>query len=70
MSPELVRTIATYLIAVLVLIGSFVIIYQGRGDVGTAQIALGAVLGYVFRDAGGAAAVRNAKVLNGDQSTP
>lgn len=64
-----IRTIATYLIAALVLIGAFVLIYQGRGDAGQAWLAVGAILGYVFRDAGGAAGASNAASIVAAQPT-
>lgn len=70
MNQELVRTIATYAIAVLVLAGAFLLIYQGRGDTSQAWLAIGAVLGYTFRDAGGAAATSQAvKVAQATSAT-
>lgn len=60
MNQELLRTIATYGIATLVLLGAFLLIYQARGSDSQAWLAIGAVLGYVFRDAGGAAATGQA----------
>jgi hypothetical protein len=69
MSQDTLRTVATYVIAVLILAGAFVLIYQARGDVSQAWLAVGAVLGYVFRDAGGAAATRNVERIAASQPT-
>lgn len=65
-----IRTLLTYAIGALVLVGAFVLIYQGRGDSGQAWLAVGAVLGYVFRDAGGAAAASNAAMIVGSVQPP
>lgn len=59
-TSEMLRVVATYLIAVLVLLGAFLLIYQGRGDEPQAWLAIGAVLGYVFHDASNAAATTHA----------
>lgn len=69
MSTDTIRTAATYLIAILILAGAFALIYTARGDSGQAWLAIGAVLGYVFRDAGGAAATRNVERIAAAQPT-
>jgi hypothetical protein len=69
MNSDTARTLFTYAIAILVLIGAFFLIYQGRGDSGQAWLAVGAVFGYVFRDAGGAAATSNAVRIAAAQPT-
>ena len=56
MNLDALRTAATYVLALVVLLASFALIYQGRGDAGQAWLAVGTVLGYLFRDAGGASA--------------
>ena len=56
MNIETARTFFTYGIATLILVGAFALIYQGRGDSAQAWLAIGSVLGFVLRDAGGAAA--------------
>lgn len=56
-----IQVIAPYAIAILILVGAFVLIYYQKGDSGQAWLAIGAVIGYVFRDAGGNAGARNAE---------
>jgi hypothetical protein len=60
MTRDNIQLVMTYVIALLILVGSFVLIYQNVGDSGQAWLAVGAVLGYVFRDAGGSAGAHNA----------
>lgn len=45
---DTIRLVMTYVIAVLVLIGAFALIYQGRGDTGQAWLTIGLVTGFVF----------------------
>ncbi len=56
MTSDTLKTAATYVIAALILIGAFVLIYQAKGDPAQAWLVIGAIVGYVFRDAGGASA--------------
>jgi len=60
MNRDDVQVVMTYVIALLILSGAFVLIYQNIGDTSQAWLAVGLVAGYVFRDAGGNAAARNA----------
>jgi len=59
--PLEIQMICTYIIALAVLAGAFSIIYTAHGDSGQAWLAIGTVLGYIFRDSGGASAVRNSE---------
>jgi hypothetical protein len=71
MSGDTIRLIATYVIALLVLVGAFVLIYTAKGDAGQAWLAVGAVLGYVFRDSAGREATLNAvRTANAVNGTP
>jgi len=56
MNQDTIRTVATYAIATLILIGAFVLIFDAKGDPAQAWLVVGAIVGYVFRDAGGASA--------------
>ena len=58
MQADTIRLLASYLIAVLVLAGAFVLIYENRGDSGQAWLAVGAVLGWAFNRESSAAAAR------------
>jgi hypothetical protein len=64
MSTDTARTAATYFIATLILVGGFVLIYQGRGDSAQAWLAIGSVIGYVLRDSAGAQATANVSRIN------
>lgn len=64
-----IQLLATYLIAVLVLIGAFILIFTERGDSAQSWLAVGAILGYVFRDAGGEAATRSVERIQASQPT-
>ena len=68
---NLIDSTAKYVIAAMIVIGCFVLIYQGRGGDVTlpwAQIAL--VTGWLIRDSAGAAATANAvKVQNAMPTT-
>lgn len=59
MNQDFFRVIATYILAALIVLGSFLLIYQGRGDQPQAWLCIGAVIGYLFRDSGGSAAARD-----------
>ena len=69
MNLDALRTAGTYGIAAVVLLASFVLIYQGRGDAAQAWLAVGTVLGYIFRDAGGASATNAVLRLQAAQPT-
>jgi hypothetical protein len=69
MTQDTLRTLFTYIVAVLILIGAFVLIFDARGDAGQAWLAVGAVLGYVFRDAGGASATGQVLRIQAAQPT-
>jgi hypothetical protein len=71
MDQATIRLVFTYLVAILVLVGAFVLIFTSTGDSGQAWLAIGAVMGYIFRDAGGAAATNNAiRVANATNGAP
>jgi len=69
MTGDRLQLSATYFIAVMVLAGSFALIWANRGDAGQAWLAVGAILGYVFRDSGGASATRSAIQVANSQPT-
>lgn len=69
MSRDTIQLVATYGIATLVLAGAFALIWAARGDSGQAWLAIGAILGYVFRDSGGASATRSAIAVAAAQPT-
>lgn len=70
MSSDMLRTAFTYAVAILVLLGAFALIYTNHGDDSQAWLAIGAVLGYVFRDAGGAAATGQVLKIQQAQAPP
>lgn len=60
MSSDTLQTIGKYVIAVAVIVGAFVLIYQQRGDSGQAWLAIGTVTGWIVRDSAGQSATTNA----------
>lgn len=58
MQSDTIRLLASYVIAILVLAGAFVLIYENRGDSGQAWLAIGAVLGWAFNRESSAASAR------------
>jgi hypothetical protein len=60
---------ATYGIAVLVLAGAFALIWFSRGTEEQVWLAIGLVLGFVFRDSAGASATNNAERIAAAQPT-
>jgi hypothetical protein len=64
MTADLIRTLATYLIALLILVGAFILIYQSRGDPSQSWLVVGAIVGYIFRDSAGAQATANVSRIN------
>jgi hypothetical protein len=63
-NADLVRTLATYAIAVLILLGAFVLIYTAKGDPSQSWLVVGAIVGYIFRDSAGAQATANVSRIN------
>jgi len=62
-TKELIDTIAKYVIATMVLVGCFVLIYQSRGDDVQAWTVAGLIVGWIVRDsAGNAASANTAKI--------
>ena len=70
MTSDTIRSVATYVIAAIILVGSFVLIYTGRGDAAQAWLAVGAIVGYVFRDSAAQASTANvSRIVAAAQST-
>jgi hypothetical protein len=67
-NADLVRTLATYAIAVLILLGAFVLIYTAKGDPSQSWLVVGAIVGYIFRDSAGAQATANVSRINASPS--
>jgi hypothetical protein len=69
-NADLVRTLATYAIAVLILLGAFVLIYTAKGDPSQSWLVVGAIVGYIFRDSAGAQATANVSRINAQSPSP
>lgn len=61
--------IALYGISVLVLVGAFALIWYSRGTEEQAWLAIGIVLGNLFRDQAGSSATENATRIAASQPT-
>jgi hypothetical protein len=71
-SRDTIQLVATYLIAALILVGGYLIIRdlsQTDAQKTQAWLMIGLVAGYIFRDAGGAAATRSAISVAAAQPT-
>lgn len=60
MTSDLVNTFAKYAIALTVIVGCFVLIYQGKGDQVQPWTIIGLVVGWIIRDSSGQSATTNA----------
>ena len=66
---ELVETSAKYVIAFGVIVGCFVLIYQGRGDQVQPWTVIGLVVGWIIRDSAGNSATANVRQIASSQPT-
>lgn len=70
MTSDLINSIAKYAIALTVIIGCFVLIYQGKGDQVQPWTIIGLVVGWIIRDSSGQSATSNAvKTIAATQPT-
>jgi hypothetical protein len=53
---EAIQTGAKYLIALVVIVGAFLLIYQGRGDQVQPWTVIGLIVGWIIRDSAGESA--------------
>lgn len=60
MNTDLVNAIGKWAIVVLILAGSFVLLYQGKGDGLQPWSAISLIVGWVIRDSAGSSATTNA----------
>lgn len=60
MSADTFQAAAKYVVALVILIGAFVLIYQEKGDVTQAWTVIGLVAGWIVRDSAGQQATSNA----------
>jgi hypothetical protein len=56
---EVIDTGAKYVIALVVIIGCFVLIYQGKGDQVQPWTVIGLVVGWIIRDSAGNSSAAN-----------
>lgn len=69
MTSDTIKTIATYAIAGLILVGAFVLLFDAKGQDSQAWLTIGAIVGYIFRDAGGSAATGQVLRIQAAQPT-
>lgn len=63
MSTDTIQSIGKYIIATLVIVAAFVLIYTAKGDPSSAYGLIGIIVGWVVRDSSGASATSNALAL-------
>jgi hypothetical protein len=66
---ELIDTGAKYAIALVVIVGCFVLIYQGKGDQVQPWTVIGLVVGWIIRDSAGNSSSANLARLAATQPT-
>jgi hypothetical protein len=64
-----IQTVAKYVIALTVIVGCFVLIYQTRGDQVQPWTIIGLIVGWIIRDSAGNAATANMERLAAAQPT-
>lgn len=64
-----ISTIAKYTIALTVIIGCFVLIYQGRGDQVQPWTVIGLIVGWIIRDSAGESATGLVERVQASQPT-
>lgn len=64
-----VDTVAKYLIAGIVIVGCFILIFTGRGDQVQPWTVMGIIVGWIVRDSAGNAAVSAVERINASQPT-
>ncbi len=70
MNRELIDTVAKYVIALVVVVACFVLIYNGRGDNVQPWTLLGLVVGWLIRDSAGNTASANTAKVAAAAGTP
>ena len=59
MTTELLNAFAKYVIALAIIVGCFVLIYQGKGDQTQPWALMGLIVGWIVRDSAGNQATAN-----------
>lgn len=60
MSDETLNTVGTYLIALVVIVGAFAVIWSNKGDLTLPYSAISLIVGWIVRDNAGSSATTNA----------
>lgn len=60
MDTELIQTLGKYLIATVVIVGCFVLIYTGKASDPQPWTVVGLIVGWIVRDSAGQSATTNA----------
>lgn len=63
MNIDTINAIAKYAIALVVIVGCFTLIYQGKGDQVQPWTVIGLVVGWIIRDSAGNQATANVKQI-------
>ncbi len=66
---DLVQSVAKYAIALTVIVGCFLLIYQSRGDQVQPWTIIGLIVGWIIRDSAGNAATANVERIAAAQPT-
>lgn len=66
---DTINGVAKYVIALAVIVGAFVLIYQGRGDQVQPWTVIGLIVGWIIRDSAGNSAASDATRIAASQPT-
>lgn len=69
MTSDMLQTLAKYGIALTVIVGCLILIYQGRGDQVQPWTIIGLIVGWIIRDSASNDATRNVERLAATQPT-
>lgn len=66
---DTINGVAKYVIALAVIVGAFVLIYQGRGDQVQPWTVIGLIVGWIIRDSAGNSAASDSARIAASQPT-
>lgn len=66
---SILESAAKYLIAGIIIVGCFILIFTGRGDQVQPWTVMGIIVGWIVRDSAGTAAAQNVERMNASQPT-
>jgi len=66
---DVINTVAKYVIALTVIVGCFLLVYQGKGDQTQPWALMGLIVGWIVRDSAGNSSAANVARIAAAQPT-